>query len=678
MDSMEVDTVHNGAGTNGTGFLPIEHFAVHRGSFVEWQPEGVVALAFHPSNNKLAVGRENGDIEIWSCANLPWYQEGKIPGASPSVLRCIVWVGDRLISTGLQGKLIEWSLETLTEIRSVDSSGGPVWGISLSPDGKTLAAACDDGSVRFFDVSEGRLTYVKGFARKGRLLCLAWHPSGKFLFTGGSDGTVRKWDDNGKNIAIMAHANTNQQRLLWSIAVLKDMTVITGDSLGTVTFYDGELGTMIQNFPFHLGDVLAIAVSPEEKMIVTSGVDYKLGVFRTTIEQGLAKWFAKTEGGRYHTHDIKALVFSDQNLVSGGVDASVNVYNLNLKHLQKLSSFPQKPSVSLSREKRVILCQHYKKLELWRLGETHSDSLESLSADAPLDIMKPYKFLLELKPKGQNITVSTLSPDGQYVACSDRLTTKLFRLTYAEDGEDERIAEVKKVKLPVTTASYAMAFTADSTRLIITTTEYNIHVVTLSANGEVEEAATAHFFKEGKATSSQPKSPLTFLEVNPKGDYLACATNNTIKIYRVNGIELVAVLPSLDSSILTFGFCLEATLMLITSSRSVYWYNVKKQKLEEDKKRRYNVRDIRSNTIGMQQHPTRPDVMIFWGESFFTLVVVNAQHVAEDTRYSFVRRYEPVLLVDFVSPRELVVIERPWVKVLEKMPDTLYRHRYIH
>ena len=39
-------------------------------------------------------------------------------------------------------------------------------------------------------------------------------------------------------------------------------------------------------------------------------------------------------------------------------------------------------------------------------------------------------------------------------------------------------------------------------------------------------------------------------------------------------------------------------------------------------------------------------------------------------------RYRPVLFVDFVAKEEMVVVERPWVKVLQHFIDPLYIKKY--
>jgi WD40 repeat protein len=89
-----------------------------------------------------------------------------------------------------------------------------------------LAAACENG-VRLFDTSDGALQYIKAFAKshKGRLISIAWHQAGKELFTGGSDGTIRRWEvSNGRNtdrIMLERKRRGLAQTIVWSIAVLR-------------------------------------------------------------------------------------------------------------------------------------------------------------------------------------------------------------------------------------------------------------------------------------------------------------------------------------------------------------------------------------------------------------------------------------------------------------------------
>jgi len=44
--------------------------------------------------------------------------------------------------------------------------------------------------------------------------------------------------------------------------------------------------------------------------------------------------------------------------------------------------------------------------------------------------------------------------------------------------------------------------------------------------------------------------------------------------------------------------------------------------------------------------------------------------------FRIITKFKPLMFLDFVAGNELVVVERPWVKISEKFPEALYRHKY--
>ena len=64
--------------------------------------------------------------------------------------------------------------------------------------------------------------------------------------------------------------------LVWSVLLLSDLCVVTGDSSGHVSFFDGKHGTLIRRFASHQADVLTLAVTSDEAQVFASGVDQKV------------------------------------------------------------------------------------------------------------------------------------------------------------------------------------------------------------------------------------------------------------------------------------------------------------------------------------------------------------------------------------------------------------------
>ena len=109
---------------------------------------------------------------------------------------------------------------------------------------------------------------------------------------------------------------------IWSIKVLTDSTVVTGDSRGHVQLWDGETGVLMITLHQHSAEILALAVSPDENQIFASGVDCRVTcIRRVAVQQSKyvdangqvsdtapsdSNWVYSTSH-RPHSHDVFAL-----------------------------------------------------------------------------------------------------------------------------------------------------------------------------------------------------------------------------------------------------------------------------------------------------------------------------------------------------------------------------------
>ena len=109
---------------------------IHRCRFVPYPPSTINVLAFShshiPRANKedvplrLAIGRANGDIEIWNPLNGSWFQETILKGGEDRSVDGLVWTQEpdeedaegkiiigklRLFSIGYTTTVTEWDLE---------------------------------------------------------------------------------------------------------------------------------------------------------------------------------------------------------------------------------------------------------------------------------------------------------------------------------------------------------------------------------------------------------------------------------------------------------------------------------------------------------------------------------------------------------------------------------------
>ena len=71
-------------------------------------------------------------------------------------------------------------------------------------------------------------------------------------------------------------AGVGAELCVWSVMVLSDGTMVSGDSTGTLQFWDGQHGTLLQAFSQHKADILAVAASKDGNTVFATGIDVQV------------------------------------------------------------------------------------------------------------------------------------------------------------------------------------------------------------------------------------------------------------------------------------------------------------------------------------------------------------------------------------------------------------------
>ena len=151
-----------------------------------------------------------------------------------------------------------------------------VWGVAWSPDGRTLASASHDNTVRLWDPSDGNeVRVLRGHIDK--VATVAFSPDGARLVSAAQDQTARVWDvATGEELFVLAG---HEQRLEAAVFRPDGQMIATGARDGTVRLWDAADGTELTVLTGHGDWVQDVAFAPDSATLASGSGDGTIGVW---------------------------------------------------------------------------------------------------------------------------------------------------------------------------------------------------------------------------------------------------------------------------------------------------------------------------------------------------------------------------------------------------------------
>jgi WD40 repeat protein len=296
------------------------------------------AIAFSPDGSQLAIGDREG-VWLWEytkgqeprrlarSAEIPYPPpvEKWVPPAKMEVT-AIAWAAD--------GRSVAWSdavgtvkvREFQAKKARVASKGpeglqallGRIWGaVAFSPDGRTLAFAASDHSVRLWAIAVGKQK-ARLAGHEEDVAAVVFSPDGKTVATG-AGGSVRLWEaTTGKERRSLACPG------VYAVAFSRDGKMIAaGAGDGLIRLWAWPSGNVIRNIQGQYTGIGSVAFSPDGKIIASGGEDEAVRLWDVVS----GKEVGAPQG---HTARVRSVAFSASGgtLASASGDGSVRLWDV--------------------------------------------------------------------------------------------------------------------------------------------------------------------------------------------------------------------------------------------------------------------------------------------------------------------------------------------------------------
>ena len=407
-----------------------------------------------------------------------------------------------------------WKRLTDTAALTLRGHGKLIHSVAFSHDGKRLASASDDRTVKIWDAATGQLIRTLP-GHTNDINGVAYSPNGRWLASAGHDQTVKLWDAATGQLIRTLPGHT--YRVVGVAFSPHDRCLASASWDRTVKVWDAATGQELRTFPGHKDRLRGVAYSPDGRHLASASDDKTVKVWDVSTGQEL-----RTLPG--HTDSVRGVAYSPDGrcIASASWDKTVRIWD---------ATSGQELLPSLNGHTRPVVGVAY----------SPDGRLASASWDGTVKVWDAVtrQPLLSLKGHTNEVYGVAFSPDGRRLASASADQT--VKVWDAAPGQ-QAVMVVRQYG-----ASRAVAFSPDG-KWLAWGGESRFVFVWDTASGLERFSLGGH------------KGPVRSVAYSPDGKWLASAsTDRTVRVWNADTGRVVRPLGALSQPILSLAFSPDGT-----------------------------------------------------------------------------------------------------------------------